>query len=123
MKIPREARPRITVTGDDGQVLGSCARVIELAAPMDGPPPVLTAMQVPGPVIVGHTFDADDPGEPILADDRDTVLPGQVAHRETRCGGCTTRVLTGRAGSMLVLVIEHGRGCGWLAAEMRRRQS
>jgi hypothetical protein len=105
---------RVTVTDDNGHVLGVAARVIDLAEPEPGPPLYLTPMAVSGTrFVVGHTANLADPAEPVIVRQCDISDPpaSGLAFAEGRCGGCTARVTLGNLGDDVMMILEHQPRC------------
>lgn len=97
------ARARYLVLG------GTASRVIDLA--------VLTTFEVTGRLLVGHTLDAADPGEPVLVEQ--VIEAGTFAFDAT-CPSCPGRSQIGRLDDDTLLLVEHSASCVRFAALARR---
>jgi hypothetical protein len=83
---------------------------------------VLTAWQVTGPVMIGHTTSYDDPDAPILVREADIMSPrpGSAGYAEGRCTDCIARPVIARGEDQTLLVLEHEPGCPWMAGLLRQ---
>jgi hypothetical protein len=84
---------------------------------------VITSLRVRGPLLVGHTWDADDATEPVCVDPDAALKPG-TRHLDARCPDChsTTTLVLDEPGAAVtrLVVVEHQRPCPWLTAQLRR---
>ena len=79
------------------------------------------------PPVIGHTYDAEDPAEPVFViPDGPQVGAAELAsgHIDVRCAkpgrrGCKSRMAVSREpGKPPLIVIEHEQDCPWLAVNL-----
>jgi hypothetical protein len=67
-------------------------------------------------VATGHTWDFDDPGEPILVPD-DSIISrpdSSLSYLEGRCPSCVAGTMVARDPERTLVILQHERGCPWM---------